>query len=305
MRSRYIYGATILGAACWGLIGLFIAPLYKAGFTSWDVVTIRVVCTFVLLSGIMMAFYREQLKAHWKDHIFFASAGIISIVFFNYFYFDVFSKSSLSVAVTLLYTGPVFVTLLSRLFFKEPLTWRKVMALGLAVLGCAFVVGFFPVGQQDVSLHLLGFGLLSGFFYALYSIVTKPVTRKYSVMTITTYVFFYASVCMVLSSNTIQKGVLFLNVEVLMSAFLLALISTVAGYVFYTIGLKHLEASRASILATVEPLVAVMTGLFFLGEELTFWQIVGILFVLYAAVLVVERKRKPKSARDSIRNKHA
>ncbi len=82
MSSRYIYGATIIGAACWGLIGLFIAPLYEVGFTPWDVVTIRVVCTFVLLIGIMFVFYREQLKAQWKDHFFFASAGIISIVFF-------------------------------------------------------------------------------------------------------------------------------------------------------------------------------------------------------------------------------
>ncbi|MED4128799.1 MULTISPECIES: DMT family transporter [Shouchella] len=292
MSSRYIYGATIIGAACWGLIGLFIAPLYEVGFTPWDVVTIRVVCTFVLLIGIMFVFYREQLKAQWKDHFFFASAGIISIVFFNYFYFEVFSESSLSVAVTLLYTGPVFVTLLSRLFFKERLTFRKIMALGMAVLGCAFVVGFFPVGQQEVSLYIVGFGLLSGFFYALYSILTKPVTKKYSVMTITTYVFFYASVFMVLSSNTTQKWHLFLSAEVLISAFLLASISTVAGYIFYTIGLKHLEASRASILATVEPLVAVVTGMILLGEVLTLWQIVGILFVLYAAVLVVERKSK-------------
>lgn len=116
--------------------------------------------------------------------------------------------------------------------------------------------------------------------------------KKYSVMTITTYVFFYASVFMVLSSNTTQKWHLFLSAEVLISAFLLASISTVAGYIFYTIGLKHLEASRASILATVEPLVAVVTGMILLGEVLTLWQIVGILFVLYAAVLVVERKSK-------------
>ncbi len=97
---------------------------------------------------------------------------------------------------------------------------------------------------------------------------------------------------MVLSSNTTQKWHLFLSAEVLISAFLLASISTVAGYIFYTIGLKHLEASRASILATVEPLVAVVTGMILLGEVLTLWQIVGILFVLYAAVLVVERKSK-------------
>lgn len=291
----HVYLATIVGAACWGLIGLFIAPLYEAGFTPWDAVTIRAVFTFAILILIMLVASPKQLKTDWRDHLFFASAGVISIAFFNYFYFEVFSQSSLAIAVTLLYTGPIFVTLLSRIFFKEAITSRKIGALGLAVVGCGFVVGFFPYGEQAISLQVVVFGLLSGFFYALYSIFTKPVTKKYSVMTITTYVFFYTSVFMLLFSDTTQKMVLFQQTEVFVSALLLALISTVAGYFFYTFGLKYLEASKASILATMEPLVAVLTGVLFLGEFLSFWQVIGIVLVLYAAILVVERKKKRPS----------
>jgi RarD protein len=295
LSSLRVYITTILGAVCWGLIGLFIAPLYAHGFTAWDVVAIRGIFTFVILILLMAAFYRDQLRTRLKDHIFFAGAGIFSIAFFNFFYFEVFSQSSLSLAVTLLYTGPLFVTILSRLFFKEPLTIRKGWALALAITGCAFVVGLLPFGQEGIPMKTLLMGILSGFCYALYSIFSKPVTKRYSGLTITTYTFLYTSIFMLLTSDIIRKVNQFQNVDVWRSALLLAVVSTVAAFVLYTSGLKHLEASKASILATIEPLIAVLTGVLFLGEHLRGWQVLGIGLVLYSAILVAERRSKAKN----------
>ncbi|WP_285769104.1 DMT family transporter [Peribacillus sp. SI8-4] len=289
-----VYLITIAGAACWGLIGLFIAPLYSHGFTAWDVVAIRGVFTFVILILIMAIFYRKQLRTRLKDQIFFAGAGIFSIALFNFFYFEVFSQSSLSLAVTLLYTGPLFVTILSRLFFKEPLTIRKGWALALAITGCAFVVGLLPFGQDSIPWNTLLMGILSGFCYALYSIFGKPVTKRYSALTITTYTFFYTSIFMLLTSDIIRKTDEFQEADVWISAVLLALVSTVAAFVLYTSGLKHLEASKASILATIEPIVAVVTGVLFLGEQLRGWQVLGIALVLYSAILVAGGRSKIK-----------
>ena len=286
LKGLRVYIMTITGAACWGLIGLFIAPLYARGFTAWDVVAIRGIFTFVILILFMAAFYREQLRTRLKDHIFFASAGIFSIALFNFFYFEVFSQSSLSFAVTLLYTGPLFVTILSRIFFKEPLTIRKGWALVLAITGCAFVVGLLPLGQEEIQPKTLLMGILSGFCYALYSIFSKPVTKRYSALTITTYTFLYTSIFMLMTSDIITKMDQFQYADVWMSAVLLALIATVAAFVLYTSGLKYLEASKVSILATVEPIVAVLTGVLFLGEHLRGWQVLGIALVLYSAILV-------------------
>ncbi|WP_066371420.1 DMT family transporter [Neobacillus fumarioli] len=295
LSSLRVYLTTIAGAVCWGLIGLFIAPLYAHGFTAWDVVAIRAVFTFVILILLMAAFYRDQLRTKLKDHLFFAGGGIISIAFFNFFYFEVFSQSSLSLAVTLLYTGPLFVTLLSRIFFKESLTIRKICALALAIAGCALVVGLLPFGQEDVPVKTLLMGILSGFCYALYSIFSKPVTKRYSGLTITTYTFMYTSIFMLLTSDVIRKTHQFQYADVWVSAVLLASVSTVAAFVLYTSGLKHLEASKASILATIEPIVAVVTGVLFLGEHLQGWQVLGIALVLYSAILVATRRSKAKN----------
>lgn len=294
LASLRVYIITITGAACWGLIGLFIAPLYARGFTAWDVVAIRGIFSFVFLFIIMAVFYRDQLHTRLKDHIFFAGAGIISIAFFNFFYFEVFSKSSLSLAVTLLYTGPLFVTILSRIFFKESLTIRKGIALVLAITGCGFVVGLLPFGQGSIPMNIFFMGILSGLCYALFSIFSKPVTKRYSALTITTYTFLYTSIFMLLTSDIVGKLDRFTYVDVWISALLLALVATVAGYIFYTSGLKHLEASKASILATMEPIIAVLTGVLFLGERLHGWQVLGIGLVLYSAILVAARRSKDK-----------
>lgn len=297
LSSLKVYIMTIAGAACWGLIGLFIVPLYDRGFTAWDVVAVRAIFTFAILIIIMAIFYRAQLRTRLKDHIFFAGAGIFSIAFFNFFYFEVFSQSSISLAVTLLYTGPLFVTLLSRLFFKESLTIRKGWALALAIAGCAFVVGLLPLGQESIPMKTLLIGILSGFCYALYSIFSKPVTKRYSALTITTYTFLYTSVFMLLTSDIARKTDQFQYVDVWISAVLLALVSTVAAFVLYTSGLKYLEASKASILATIEPIVAVVTGVLFLGEHLLAWQVLGIALVLYSAILVAGGGSKNKLIR--------
>jgi hypothetical protein len=85
LSNLRFYIITIAGSACWGLIGLFIAPLYARGFTAWDVVAIRGIFTFVILILLMAVFYRDQLRTRLKDHIFFAGAGIFSIALFNFF----------------------------------------------------------------------------------------------------------------------------------------------------------------------------------------------------------------------------
>lgn len=294
VRGLKVYLITMLGAACWGLIGLFIAPLYDRGFTAWDVVAVRSIFTAVFLLVGMAVFNRSQLKTRLKDHVFFAGAGVLSISLFNFFYFEVFSRTSLSLAVTLLYTGPVFVTILSRIFFKEPLTLRKGWALVLAMGGCALVVGLLPFGQVNVTWAILLMGILSGFCYALYSIFSKAVIDRYSPLTVTLYTFLYASIFMLLTSDVTEQIGQFQYADVWISSLLLSLVSTIAAFALYTYGLKHLEASKASILATVEPIVAVVIGVVLFHESLQGWQVLGILLVLYSAVLVT--RGQPKDA---------
>lgn len=91
---------------------------------------------------------------------------------------------------------------------------------------------------------------------------------------------------MLLTSNITSKGEMFRSPDVWLYSFLLAIVGTIGGFLLYTLGLKSLEASRASILTTVEPVVAVLTGVLFLGEYLDLWQVAGIFIVLWSSTIV-------------------
>ena len=58
----------------------------------------------------------------------------------------------------------------------------------------------------------------------------------------------------------------------------------------YTLGLRTVEASRAGILATIEPLVATLVGIVVFSEPLTLLSGIGIVLILAAVVLLNRRQ---------------
>ncbi|MGY4688313.1 DMT family transporter [Salibacterium sp. K-3] len=292
MSRQQAYICATAGAAMWGFLGLFVQALYAAGFTPWQTVAIRAVFSAILIVGYLALRHPHLLKIHIRDLPFFIGTGIVSIVFFNWCYFTVMDEASLSLAVVLLYTGPLFVTLLSRLLFNEWLTRRKIVSLFLTLTGCAFTVGLLPAFDAGISGFVVLAGLGSGFFYALYSVFGKYVSRRYSSMTITAYSFICASAFMIPAGGLIGRVEKLADPEVILYGFGLAFIPTVLGYILYTSGLTYIESSRASILTTIEPVVAIILGVTVFGDKLSPWQLLGIMLVL-ASIFVISERRRP------------
>ncbi|PSL43618.1 threonine/homoserine efflux transporter RhtA [Salsuginibacillus halophilus] len=292
VKKAYILAA--LGASLWGTIGLFVEVLHSHGFSSWEVVAIRLLFSALLLTVVAAAWYRTAFKVKLQHLPLFIGTGIISIAFFNYFFFTVMNETSVSISVVLLYSGPVFVVLLSRLFFKEPLTRKKLCALGFMVAGTAFVVEYVPLGGGELSPLIIVFGLASGFFYALYSIFGKAAGRYYDSMTITLYSMILGALFMVPASQLWQQANTLFNIEVLATAVGLGLVPTVLAYLLYTTGLRYAESGRVSILSAAEPVVAVLIGVFVFQDQLTGWQMAGIVLVIVSTVLTFDLKWKKK-----------
>jgi drug/metabolite transporter (DMT)-like permease len=233
-------------------------------------------------------------QIHWRDSGYFIGTGIFSIVFFNWCLFTAIKETSIAVAAILLYTAPAIVTILSRFLFKEWFTRKKMIALGMTMIGCIFVIGVLPGGVTSVSLFGVLAGLGSGFGYALYSIFGKYALAKYSSLTVITYTFIFASVALIPVTGLWEKTSVLGESGVIWNAVGIGLFSTVLAYMLYTIGLQFVESSRASITATVEPVIATLVSVFLFHENLTIWQVSGILCVI-SAVIVVQERRKIKS----------
>ncbi|MDQ0976217.1 DME family drug/metabolite transporter [Neobacillus niacini] len=275
-----------VSAALWGIIAIFVRKLALLGFTSMEIVTLRVVTAVLLLGIIGITKYPGQMKIRFVDSKYFIGTGIFSIVLFNWCYFTAINQMSLSFAVILLYTAPTFVVILSYLFLKESLDSRKIISVIGTLLGCVLIVG---VSFKDTpSINLVGIltGLGAGFGYALYTIFGKFALAKYRPFTVTFYTFLVAAATLVLFTNLIEKRNMLVNAEVILYGVGLGLFPTVIAYLLYTKGLEKMESSKASIIATVEPVAATLLSVFLYKENYGVLQFVGTVIILISVILI-------------------
>ncbi|MBB5172537.1 DMT family transporter [Texcoconibacillus texcoconensis] len=299
MNQYVAYYITMIGASFWGLTGLFVQSLYDFGFSAWDIVAIRMTGASLILFTFLFLFSRKSLRIHRKHLLHFFGLGVVSITFFNWCYFVLMDRTSLSIAVVLLYTSPIFVMLLSRIFYGEMITRQKMLALTLTVVGCALAVQFLPFGGSSISWIDLLLGLASGFFCALYSVIGKQVSQHYSVLTITSYSLFAGTLVLFPTSQLWDDASRFLISEVWIYILGVIVVSTIFAYVLYTYGLSQIESSRAAILSTMEPIVAVLVGVFVFDDVLTFLQWLGVVLVIFSAFVTVFSKEHRRVKRIS------
>lgn len=275
----------LVAAALWGGIGLFVRTLTEGGLTSAQMTATRLMTTAVVLFFYLLVTDRKKLKIYVKDLGWFAANGIFSICFFNTCYTTCIQLSSMATAAVLLYTAPMFVMLLSVIVFKEKLTGKKVICLVLAFLGCALVSGLAD-GKMTVTMVGLLAGLGAGIGYALYSIFSGILIKKYAPLT---NIFYTFSIAAVVSFATADMGTAFqiysANIQVLLINLLAGFLTCALPYVLYTGALKKLMPSRASLLASIEPVVAAILGFLVFHEKLTLWGYLGVVLVLVAVLL--------------------
>ncbi len=278
----------VVAGTLWGVIGYFVRSLQSQGLDSLQIVAIRMSISAILFALYALIFDRKLFKIKLKDLWCFLGSGVLSVGFFSFCYFKAIELSSLSVASILLYTAPIFVMIFSVILFKEKLTVIKAVSLILAFLGCLFVTGVFDVGESINTLAIV-FGVLSGICYALYSIFSRlALDRNYSPLTITLYTFIFAGVSSLLVIDVKPVVKLVSNsVHDLGFCVLFAILSCVLPYVTYTIGLKYVRPSTASIVASIEPVVATITGAIVFKEAVPFpFGYVGIALVIFSIILI-------------------
>lgn len=281
----------------WGIIGIFVRRLNAIGFGPMEIVTVRAVTTVLLMLVFLLIYDRNMLKIRLKDVWCFVGTGIFSIVFFTYCYFKAMTMTSLSVAAVLLYTAPAIVMVLSAVLFKERITGIKVLSIIMTITGCVLVTGI--VGDTStLSAGGILVGLGAGFGYALYSIFSRfALERGYHSLTIAFYTFAFSTIGAVpLSDVEVIADACRTDMWTVGFCLLFGLISTVIPYIVYTLGLKEMENSQASIIASIEPVTATLLGILVYHEKMELEHIIGMILVLGAIVICNLRRTENENA---------
>ena len=286
MNRKYV--ASVLSAgALWGFMGFFRRTLDGMGISAIGCIAVRCSFAAVMFAAVMLIRGGGCFRIRLRDAWCFIGCGLLSLLVFGLCYFKAMDYMSLSNAAILLYTAPCFVILMSAPLFKERVTVRKLAAMLIAFLGCAFVSGLGSGAGGRISLIGLLLGLGAGFCYALYSIFTRfCLERGYSPLTVNFYACCLAVIGATLIGGTDYIAPVTASAGNLLFAAATGLITCFMPYLLYTYGLTGLENGKASVMASTEPVVATAVGIAVYSEPLTWLNALGVVLVLSAIVML-------------------
>lgn len=283
------YLMVLLAASIWSTLGIFGKIAFQEGLKPLELMFYRSALATIILFLFIQFFKKDKIHIDKKDIFFFLLYGTLSVGIFYLLYFSSILHLKVGVASALLYTSPLFVVILSRFLFKELLTLPKLLALFFTLLGVTLLSEFFPIRNLNLlSTKGVLYGLGSGFTYALYTIFGKKALSKYSPITLMFYTLFFGSVT--LGIFLLLRGEILHNsftAKAIISIIMLSILTTIIAYYFYVEGLKRIEASKASIISTVEPVIAWLLAYIVLKESLNYYEGLGFFLILFGALLVI------------------
>jgi DME family drug/metabolite transporter len=259
------------------------------------VAAVRITLAALMLFALLGVLDRKLLRIQARDIPFFLLFGLICVTLFQACWVYAVSLIDVGVATVLNYTAPAWAVVFSWPLLGERLNRRKGLALLLTSSGVALIVRIFDA--QFLSLNMVGllWGLGSGLTYGLYGIFGRRALKRYSSWTVITYAFSAAALFLLATQSAPCMVSAFAQPGAATWLVILALMPTLAGYALFTFGLRYLEATVATILATIEPVMATLWAALFLGESLTWPQIVGGALVI-AGVIVLQYREKHTNA---------
>ncbi len=275
-----------LAGVLWGTSGLFVNFLAPMGFTTMQMVCMRGTVAAISMVLYVLFFNKSLFKITGKQLLFSLGSGI-SMFGTGAAYYAAIRASSVSTAVILMYTAPVFVMAYSVAFLGERLTKKKFLAVLFMLVGCALVSGI--IGGMTLNLSGILLGLLSGVAYSAYNIFTKlQMRRNDNPVTSTMYCFLVMAILTLIFANPVEL----VNTGVKSGAMVLPLgigigiCTSVLPYFLYTVSLKYLPVGTASALGTVEPMAATVFSVAILGETLQIPALIGIVLIIGSVVLL-------------------
>ena len=286
----YLY--ILVGTTLWGVSSVVAKSLFIIGLPPAELVLIRLTLATLALAIILFLFDRKRMVISLKDLPYFLILGFVGVAGMQFTYYYTISKIYVGPAILLQYLQPVWVSLSAFLFQKEPISKQKIAALLLAILGCYFVVG----GYQTDLLRLNKFGIVSGvlasLFFTFYALYGERGLKKYDSWTLILYGFGFGAVLYWILFSPIKIITAGHSLKIWVAFIYIAIFSTLIPFGLYLKGIEYMRATRTSIIATWEPVVAGIAAYIVLGEILFPLQVLGGIGVIAAIVLLQMAKEK-------------
>lgn len=269
----------ILAAFLWGVSGGIGAMLIERGWDPLVASFYRGAIGFVCFAAWWLARSATTRRPDWKAVFWSALAGLAVAGNFT-FYFLSISHANVAVAVTLMYTAPIYVYLASLAIGSVRLTLGFVVAIASVLLGVALLTELVGSGRLDgVSLAGAAAGIFAGMAYAVFLFSFQNAASRTSTVTVLGIAFlvFLLALAPFVDHGELMAVPLSGDVHLFL---LLGLFGAGLSFLFYVLGLRSTPPIAVSLVAAVEPVTASLFGLLVLGQGLGAGQWLGMVVIL-------------------------
>ncbi|NQY08079.1 MAG: EamA family transporter [Flavobacteriales bacterium] len=234
----------------------------------------------------LLSIFKESIKLNRKkDYFILALSGIILAVHWITFFKSI-QMSTVTIGILTYSIFPMFTTFLEPIFFKKTLKLANVILAFITMLGVALVIPSFEIDSNTTQGAL--WGVSSGLSFSILMLLNKKYAKSYSSLVITFYQDFWATVVLIpflfiLNPSIQQSDMLYL--------ILLGIVFTALAHTFFIKGLANIDAQKASIIASLEPVYGILFAVFLINEVPSLRTILGgVIIILVAGYASVQSK---------------
>jgi drug/metabolite transporter (DMT)-like permease len=269
----------LASAVCFGLVPIFARFAYANSVSVQSLLFTRFLSSFILIGIFLRLTNRIYMPSKNQFSVLMALGGIVYFLQ-AFLYFTSFLYVSVSVAVLVANTYPVFVIMGSLALKWEKLSASIVLSLLLALVGLVLLIN--PVFSGSIVGSLMAF--FTGVTYAFYVLVSTRVLKGLSGEVSAFYLMGASSVSFGISGLLTNELNFAWNPEAWLWVGVISLICTALAITILLQGLKMLGPSRTSVLGTLEPAIAVIAASIIFNESLSITQWIGGLLILFVMI---------------------
>lgn len=287
-------GAVLLAATCWSLIGV----AYRLILDEYDVSPLTLISLRTSTAAVAVTIYvllrtdlRRQVRRvdSWRKALPLLFAGMVSITGFNIALIYTFEVAGVAVGTVLLYFAPSIIAFGAWIGFKHRISPIQRVALALSLCGVVGVSGIIS-GGENFRIMGIALGILSAIGYGSYSLVGHVLLDRFHPLVIVGVTQSIGAVTAWAVTLIVEGAVLPELTAIVWIVGGTGILTTLVPMVLYTWALSKLGPPRASLLTTIEPVLAVGLAFVILGETLTAFQLAGSVLVVGSVILAASER---------------
>jgi drug/metabolite transporter (DMT)-like permease len=281
--------------------------LDSAGVSAYRLAEVRASGSALILVTVVLLVEPARMRIGRRELVKLAVFGVLGLGVVQLFYFIGIRRLDIGIALVINYLAPVFVALWARFYVHEPVRRRLWLAIALSLFGLTLVVELW--GGSSLDWVGVAACLVTAVAYAAYVLMAEQsLASGRDVYSLLAWGFVFAALFWAIFQpwwsfplDEVDGSVSLLGRldDVSLPVWLLlgyiVVLGTVVPFVLLVSALHHVPATRVTIVAMLEPVLAALAAWVWLGEELSAVQILGGFIVLAGVVLAQTARPDPRN----------